>query len=124
MITVVSLVLRLVRLEPLETKIHDLNEWCILDNSKEIERNTLHLLKKNVSVFVFSSVPAEISCFHDYGEKFALSLLYYLKIKIKRKNHQSDESKEILRYKITTKNSKVNQNGRPVTTCHEIKFEL
>ena len=32
MVTVASLVLRLVRLEPLETKIYDLNEWCVLDN--------------------------------------------------------------------------------------------
>ena len=38
------------------------------------------------------SVPVEISCFHDYDQEVALSLLYCLKIKIKITN--SDEHKE------------------------------
>ena len=35
------------------------------------------------------TVLTEIRCFHDYGKEFALSLLYYLKIR------KSDELKEI-----------------------------
>ena len=44
---------------------------------------TFESMNESVNI---NSVPTEISCFHDYGQKLALSLLYYLKIG--RKNYQ------------------------------------
>ena len=79
---------------------------------------------------VYPGIPAGKSCFHDYGQELALSLLYAYFIILKKKDkiiksyeRKAYELKQDWRDKITAikKDSKFYQNGNfdILTACHE-----
>ena len=57
----------------------------------EIAKATTTVLCNKVQKKKYYTVPAEILCFHDYGQEIAYTLLYYPKI---GRNHRQNNGKK------------------------------